>query len=904
MRIKILSGIVAMLLVACSSSTIQDPAGKLTSSTTSIQSVGENEVMFYNTGKSPVSINSVSLEDKTTSQIEVDQDVILKDKSTCERVTLNSNQSCKVVLLNQNAKNGTDEITIDSSVGKIVHSIKISTPSGDLDLSNNQISQIGLNKFTIINNRNSNITLASLLFSTDTQDTSSDLANCFGVTLKPNDTCTFNIKAFADQIGKDKVTINTNVGNYNYDIAVSTGNNDLTLNSHAIAQSGDNNFILTNNAINPIKITNVNFSQINTYDSADLSDCNNKTLKNNETCTIKITSEDKIAGVDNLLFNTDLGNYTHTIQVNTTGEGVLDTDDTANLKTTKEQAVKVYNKGNMPIRLKNLNVAQETTLQKTMRMVGFTSNNDDTLQVDDSSCLNQVIGGQQVCQIKAKAKGNTNTNHLVNFTSNNTYMNEQSIETKQKTTETTLGFFKDNDKDAITNVILESPTLVNISLKNTGTNDMTIKKLELNNTNVGDIATDTCTGSNVYAGETCQIGLQVKSNAYGKIQLTAITEQDHPNNTIMFSINNESITYVDNALKNTMQTNTTKEFTIKNPGKFAITISNLIFDTTSYSVIENQCNGATLQSNGTCKFKLTSNNNLGTTSVKVVSDSYASAENLDLQVTNGLSISPINTSNVFYQSFKIENPVTASTATVSINNQTTGTFVADGQSVDIFSNQNCAKFNGNIPSNTVCEYMLAYPENTSINSENLSFNISSDGGTSTATQNYVSKVVKHNVNIPANYLANQTINAYQTISQTQCNGAISSNLASAVWNYSLLYSSVGYLLKTGSDGVSLYVTLFFVDNACYVQKDILIPNYSVSTKTQLAKIAPNSYSHIELYLDVGGGCKANICTLPLITTGSVEGVVVPTVSPASITFTQPVFAQNYTVVDSITWNTQ
>ncbi len=906
---KLLVILCSGILISCSSSSgFADPKGKLEANISSIQSVGQNEITFYNTGKSPVSISEVILEDDTTTQMEnIDPDKIIENAGTCKGAKLYTNQSCKLEILNQKAKTGIDTITLKTDIGDFKYDIKISTPKGDLDLSTNQINNVGQNTFTITNNRNSNIKLSDLTMSNvNTNDTGINLSACFGITLKPNDTCTFNIHAMAGQTGSDKISVNTDVGDYNYDITVNTSDNDLILNSHAIAESGNNIVYLKNMAINPVTVNYVSSSQTNTYDTIDTSQCINKTLSKNETCTITINTIDKVAGIDNLTIITDVGNYTQTINIDTTGAGLLDTDETANIDTTKQQTVRVYNKGSMPVTLKTFNVTQETTTQKMMKSVGLASNDDDSLQVNDSTCLNKMLNGGQMCEIVAKAKGNTNNKHLVNFTTNNGYMREQPIETFQKTIDTKLEIYnmQVDTESGCNEITLNAPGTHNLRIKNTGSNDMTITKLDLNNTTVGTITRDTCTSINLYAGEYCDVDFSVLANAYGTEELTIVTTQNHPNNTILFTVNEQELIYDDGTSKTNMPTNAIKEFTLKNPNNFALKINSLIFDTTSYSIVENKCDGANLAAGGTCTFKLNSNGNLGTTTIKVVSDSYPSGIQLGIQITDALSIDPKITSNKLYQSFKLTNPNGSEVTTIAIDNKSSGTFLVDGQNTNLFTDTNCAKFNGSIPKNTICEYMVMYPENSNPNSgEHIIFNTSSNGGKS--SQDFVSTVTKHIETIPQSPSDGTVLQANPRVVDL-CGIKTVTNTTGYASDY--LNNPVFFIIKMSYSSFNsgkLPIELYSYDSRpnC-VSSSGTISTTKTTQRILLGSALNNINSTYSFYQDAGENCDNGSMCYINISVDYTIGLWDTTTALAKwlVTFTIPKPASSSTITDSVAWN--
>lgn len=935
--IKKLVGICgSLILFACSSSSGFDAnKSDLALNTTAIETVGSNEITVYNTGKTPITINKVSIEDKTTTQTTTDKDSIDDALSTCNNAKVYENQSCKIMLIVNKGKTGSDFISLDTDIGAKKYEIKINTPVGDLEITPTTMNNVGNTKFTIINNRNTAITLNSVfLANNNTLDTSTDLANCFGKKLEPSETCQFNVKGFVGESGSNIISVATNNKTYTYNVVVNTPANDLQLDNTVIAESGINNINLINKGSGTIKIKVLSFSPQSTYDTADVTNCTGKTLIKDQSCLITVTSLEKIAGVDNIVTITDVGDYSHEIRVDTTGAGILATDDSANIKTTKETSVKVYNKGALPLTLKSLTLQSDIpkSTSKTNQMLrAFGLSSTDDIIVQDSTCLNKALNSGEICEIKAKSKGNTNKDNIVNFSSTNQYMKSQPVFLSQDTIQNKLTFYStDSSTTPITDTALDAPVIKTFYVKNDGTNDMNIKGVSLSNTMVGNVVGDGCSGKNIYATESCSVQVQVANDAHSKVFLQVDTEQPQPNNQLLLAVNNKSLAFSDNSKTGTMPTNIQKSFTITNPNSFDVNISNVINDSTSYAIIDNQCVGK-IPANGTCTMVAKSNNNSGTSKLTLVSDNFTTPQELTMKVNNGINITSAVTGGAFISAFIVVND-NPENGIMTITNNAGGSFVQNGQNPEWFAGStNCMQYNNSIPSGTKCKYMLSLPSNDpSSNFGNVTFDFKYDSGDN-VLQTFAPFVTRRTVNVPATYQPNQTINATQYVQYN--NYGIPNSLATYVENYTgQPYQkcndkkcwtvqekwSRGFLLKVGNDGVTLNATFF--DGQSTNQLGCPVDNFGPFEVTNIPTTVSGANSFFALspttvpaldnrwlswFTQSGTGCNNGVCNI--ILTGNVAcggGASSWFTGMSSGGFTQPVTAQNYTVIDNVTWNAQ
>ena len=926
---KIISICSSLLLFACSGGgEISLPKSDLALNTTLIEMVGSNEVTVYNTGKNPIKINSISIDSKITTQATTDKDSIDDVASTCKGgLSLNANSSCKLVLVINKGETGVDIIKLDTDIGIKTYEIKINTPLGGLELLPAYISSVGNNLFTITNNLNNNITLNSVvLANSETVDTSSDIMNCFNKVLAPSETCQFHIKGFMGESGSNTISVIANNKPYTFNVPVNTPDNDLQLDTRVIVESGINNINLVNKGNGSIKVNYLAFTAKDSYDTADVTNCMGKTLTQNQQCSISITGLDKVAGLDSIVTITDVGNYNNEVKIDRTGAGILDTDDSANIKTTKETLVKVYNKGSLPLTLKSLDVQTDTPkIMSNMRRMlsSFKVGATDDIAVNDSTCLNKALNSGEVCEIKAKSKGNISVYNTVSFLSANQYMKSQPVKLKQNTTNNSLAFYMPESPVAINETTLDTPTTKTIYIKNDGTNDMNIKSLSLSNTTVGTMVGDSCTGKDIYATESCSVTLQVAKDAHSKVFLQVDTEQQQPNNKLLLSVNNKNLTFSDGATVGTMPTNIHKTFTVTNPNGFNVNISNVINDSTSYTITENTCMGNTIPAKGSCTMVANSNGNSGTSKLTLVSDNFTTPQELTMKVNNGINITSAVTGGAFISAFIVVND-NPENGIMTITNNAGGSFVPNGQNPEWFAGStNCMQYNNSIPSGTKCKYMLSLPSNDpSSNFGNVTFDFKYDSGDN-VLQTFAPFVTRRTVNVPATYQPNQVINATQYIANNACN--IPNSMATSVINGSGTYytcgmtreqehceqhsfnSSSGYLLHVANDGVTVVARAFIANGGCVTTQDFTIQNIGGASRTLI-----NNGTYGLFTNDLN--CTNNSCSLPLtmnisnwLDTGNYQP---RTNTPRTATlgnmqiFTQPVTAQNYTVIDNITWNAQ
>ena len=907
---KFMNLCLSLLLFSCSSSSgFEPPKSGLALNKTSIETTGEDLVVVYNTGKTPIKINKVSLDNKGVTQNNIEattnKDSIEDSGTTCNNATLYENQSCNVMLLVGNGEVGNDVVTFDTDSGAQTFNIKINTPLGDLDLQPSNLSKVGDNLFTITNNRNSAITLTSLALSNNgTIDTSSDVSNCFNKTLAPSETCQFHIKGFVGESGTNLISASTANKVYTYTIKTNTPDNDLQLDKTVITESGEHSVNLVNQGDGVMKINYVTFNAQDTFDTADVSDCVGKTLTKNQQCSIIVSTPDKIAGLDQVTAITDIGNYdNNTIKVDSTGAAVLTSDDSANIKTTKSTAVKIFNVGAMPVKLKSVDVKSDATANNRMlKTLAFGTNSDD-ITVQDSTCLNKTLNGGDVCEIKATAKGGVKLRSTMGFLSTNQYMQTQNVDVNQYTNKNQLEFYDplSGTKTPTSTIDLTTPTTKTLYVQNSGTNDMNITKVSLSNTTVGNIVSDGCTGKNIYATESCPVTIKVANDAHSKVFMQVDTTQEQPNNKLLLNANNANLTFSNGSDVGTMPTSVQKTFTVVNPNNFDINVSNIIYDNSAYSLDTKPCIG-TLHAKASCSMLGTSFTTPQTLKVTLVSDNFATPQVLSIMVNNGVKISYANIGKPLNPSFIITND-NSENGTMTIANNTGGSVIPNGQNPELFTGgTNCMQYGGIIPHNTSCQYILSLPSNDpNTNFGSVGFDFKYAGGGDFA-ETFTPYVTRHDVKISATYQPNQFINANQPIVNNLC--WVKGKMASNEFYQPDGITVAGYILKVGDDGLTPYVIPFLGNKgSCWSAynrfEELPINTYSTSSRLPLLHIFPPTGIEANFYLDAGGYCNDTTCTLPIsiVITGGTNFTT-------PIVFAKPKPAQNYTVIDGVKWNPQ
>ena len=173
---------------------------------------------------------------------------------------------------------------------------------------------------------------------------------------------------------------------------------NLVSDTGTISTSGTNNTVTIKNIGEmPIIINDTNISTDSTMDKiSDAFGCNNKTLSAGQACQIKLTTYSGEAGITTLHLSTNNGIYDFPINVDTSGEGVVD-NDTKVLDTTKEKIVNIFNKGSLPVKLTSFRL----------------EDGNKTLTIKDVNCIGSIISSYKY-SIKTQKQNSIILAHLCN----------------------------------------------------------------------------------------------------------------------------------------------------------------------------------------------------------------------------------------------------------------------------------------------------------------------------------------------------------------------------------------------------------------------------------------------------------------------------------------------------------
>ena len=852
----------------------------------SITQVGDNKFAFVNHRNVTISLNSIKLQTNNTQDSSI-------DLASCQGVTLNQGESCGFTIKAMVAESGSNNILVGSNIGDYDFSIPVKTPDNDITINKPQITNVGANTLALINNSKNPITLNSITMTDNqTQDTL-NANDCIAKTLKAGQTCNLVIKDFKSENGNDVINVNSDVGMYAIKVAVQTGDNDLVLDTQAITTAGTNTMHFTNTGSGVLTIQDVAFSTKGNMDTVDISDCIDKTLTHNQQCDISITTLDKEAGNDTLIAISDVGKYTNSVKIDSTGAGVLVTSDGV-VDTTAPKTINIANVGTLPVSLKSFHL--DDTSGKA----------DTSIALQDGTCEGKTLNGGSSCTIQAKAVGGKSARHYANFLTANMYMKQQPVNLLEETDRNNMIFtlVKPVDTESsVTTVLLGSQELKTVYISNQGSNDLNIQSIKLSNSNIGKITKDECTGKNLYAHDFCTVSVQPNKDAHGVADLVVTTPQVQPQDKISFTVANKSLTYSGNSLSDSMPTEVTKTFTISNPNPFDVTISNVTFDTALYSVLENKCNGV-LNANATCNITLKSSQVGGASKIVFISPDFENNPSLEIVVSSGAVIAPANIpGQVFLQEFVVNNNG-YDTGTIAVNNQSGGRILGNGEHSELFAGTtNCAANNQLPQQGHSCKYILSEDANNpNANYGNIGFTIQYSKG-ATYSHTYQPHTARHMEHRNATYQPNQFINANQPILNDRC--WVKGKMASAVFYQPDGFGGstiAGYILKVGNDGVTPYVIPFFGNKgSCWSAynrfEELPINAYWVVSRTPILHIFPFSGMESNFYLETGGYCNDTTCTLPIsIFLTGISSFNTP------IVFAKPQPAKDWTVVDSIVWS--
>jgi hypothetical protein len=192
----------------------------------------------------------------------------------------------------------------------------------------------------------------------------------------------------------------------------------LVINKQEILQDGDQVIELKNNGETQIAINGVNLINQQTKDfvNKETTNCYGKTLYPQQICQVYMHVYPGEAGINSLKFETNVGLYDFKININTSQNGVFESD-TKILTSLKEKTISVYNRGSVPITINAINLDEK----------------DTTLKITDRTCLNKEIPSNEYCQINVTPSIGVSKLHVLSFATTNQYLTQQQVNLAEET---------------------------------------------------------------------------------------------------------------------------------------------------------------------------------------------------------------------------------------------------------------------------------------------------------------------------------------------------------------------------------------------------------------------------------------------------------------------------------------
>ncbi|MBY0378799.1 MAG: hypothetical protein K2P99_00180 [Burkholderiales bacterium] len=338
---------------------------------------------------------------------------------------------------------------------------------------------------------------------------------------------------------------------------------NLVSDTSSIASSGQIYVKIINNGQSSISVNNGEIHDNETADEIDINntDCYGKTLAPNQTCKIGLRIYPGEAGISELTLSTSNGYFKFAINVDTSDEGVLDTD-IKTLSSTKEQTINLFNKSSVPVTLTGFN----------------TESVNQTLTVNDKNCLKSTLSAGKYCQLKMKASAGQNQHHTLFITTSNTRLKMQKLPIIENTTSNKLTLYAGESLVSVNIIQLYNPGSITYTVKNSGTNDINITKINFNSANIGSLVSKSCDGQILQAGDTCNILLNVSNSAYGVGQISATTAESLDSQfNYSLNVNTANLT-ADGSDSVDMHIHSSKTIKITNKNSFDIALDSISYD--------------------------------------------------------------------------------------------------------------------------------------------------------------------------------------------------------------------------------------------------------------------------------------------------------------------------------------
>ncbi|MFN8771112.1 MAG: hypothetical protein ACK5WP_09650 [Neisseriaceae bacterium] len=699
---------------------------------------------------------------------------------------------------------------------------------------------------------------------------------------------------------------------------------NLVSDTKSITNSGVKIVNIKNTGQSPVTINGGSLHTNNTVDKvvAAKTDCyssdGNRTLDLNQVCKVALDIAPGEAGISEIKLNSNNGTYTFPINVDTVGEGVLDTD-IKEIRTTKLQTINVINRGAVALTIESFSV--EST--------------NNTLKVNNISCVNNQLDAGKECQISVQAAPGQNKMDILKVQTNSTFLKTQILKLNEKTNINKLSI-ESNAQLESNNVSFDKPGSYQFSIQNTGTNDIHVSNLYVASSNIGTV-TSSCNGIKLQAGDTCDFRMNVKNNAYGGTNLLVNTTESLDSGFDYSMQVSGGDLRIDDANDVVIHTNATKNVIIKNSGAFAVDLDSITYNSATMKFSSN-CSG-TILAGGQCSGTIVGLNT-PTDDNNLTFNEFGGKvkKTINVHITNGVAsgyqpqgnayYAPLPQDGNFYQVFTVVNNSNMEQS-IDLMNRDSGavtimTTGSGGNSLpsSAYLNPNCIVDNNisnvAVTANSTCEIILREPNNLSILQQIINDGSNSDRGNfriqvvykdthDTFINKYQGIVSTKNMHRDPTYPAGAKIAANQSISVNSC--GIQNAAGTLILNNPAQPrsdpSSEGFVINADFVGDNtISITGFFGwPSMCTGKSDIpwkLQDQYGSDTEIGRYNDSDGSNTWI-VYALAGSSCVNNKCSINFALNQITGGRDIGTIGRRSISFDKPLPAADWTIATGVTW---
>ncbi len=579
--------------------------------------VGDNIITVTNNIPSAIAITNVTASSHISG-------------GSCMGKTLNYKEQCTVVFNLPLHVKTKDTLAITTDAGAFSSDFDIDTTSASkIELSSENIAKTGVNVLTLTSHIATPIVFKDIKFNSTTDQL--DTSMCFGKTLRNQDTCTIQLTANYNVKNLDKLTLVTEFGNYNFDIAVDTTHSKpLGLSVESIAETGIKTIELKNFDENTtIVIKGIKLTPDQTGDELDKkitfgnSGCGeqNKSLPPHYGCNIGINVDEGVAGLDNIEVVTNLGTFNFVVKVNNAGENSIIPQPQL-VNTTKEKRIEFKKRG-APIHINSFALEKDN---KTLTL-------KDSL---DAPCTDHTIARDGSCYLIATAKSGTPAiTHIVTLLTSNKYLQPQVANVIEQTNVTGLQWYLNGTKVTRGNVLaFDKPEPQVFTLENNGSSDLSIKNVLGSFSSIGEVVDNQCDGKHLQPDDSCTFTLNVATTAHGAGNIHLDTVENLIDNDFSVAVKPSTLVFKDGTGDAHIHANARgQQLTIVNSGDFNAKIDKIEYN---YGLVQldDRCSGI-LNAHTQCVLNVSSSSNIGDTPLNIFEFNGEASQHLALHVGAG-----------------------------------------------------------------------------------------------------------------------------------------------------------------------------------------------------------------------------------------------------------------------------